>query len=105
VIGANTVNEFHTGYFRNANVIGQPRGGLGVSLASQGFTTGAGTAGIFVQAPQFEGVENITFPTFVMGVPMTNETQINNTYYLSDGLSKAIGVHTLKVGGQFHIDQ
>ena len=58
-----------------------------------------------MQAPQFEGVENITFPTFVMGVPITNGTQINNTYYLSDGLSRVIGAHTLKVGGQFHIDQ
>ena len=37
VFGAGTVNEFHSGYLRNANVIGQPRGGLGVSLASQGF--------------------------------------------------------------------
>lgn len=105
LIGSNTVNEFHAGYLRNANIIGQPKGGLGVSLASQGFTTGAGTAGIFVQAPQFEGVENITFPTFVMGVPITNEKQINNTYYLSEGLSRVIGAHTLKAGGQFHIDQ
>ncbi len=105
LIGSNTVNEFHVGYLRNANVIGQPKGGLGVSLASQGFTTGAGTPGIFVQARQFEGVENITFPTFVMGVPITNLTQVNNTYYLSEGLSRVIGTHTLKVGGQFHIDQ
>jgi hypothetical protein len=105
VMGSNAVNEFHLGYLRNANIIGQPKGGLGVSLASQGFTTGAGTSGIFVQAPQFEGVENITFPTFVMGVPITNETQVNNTYYLSDGLSRVIGAHTLKAGGQFHIDQ
>jgi hypothetical protein len=104
-IGSNIVNEFHLGYLRNANIIGQPKGGLGVSLASQGFTTGAGTPGIFVQAPQFEGVENITFPTFVMGVPITNETQINDTYYLSDGLSRVLGSHTLKLGGQFHIDQ
>lgn len=105
VIGANTVNEFHLGYLRNANIIGQPKGGLGVSLASQGFTTGAGTSGIVVQAPQFEGVENVTFPTFVMGVPITNITQVNNTYYVSDGLSRVIGSHTLKIGGQFHIDQ
>jgi hypothetical protein len=104
VIGANTVNEFHAGYLRNANIIGQPKGGLGVSLASQGFTDPA-NGGIFVQAPQFEGVENITFPTFVMGVPITNLTQVNNTYYLSDGLSGSIGTHTLKFGGQFHIDQ
>ncbi len=104
VIGANTVNELHIGYLRNANVVGQPKGGLGVSLASQGFTDPA-NGGIFVQAPQFEGVENITFPTFVMGVPITNLTQINNTYYLSDGLSRSIGAHTLKFGVQFHVDQ
>jgi hypothetical protein len=104
VIGANTVNELHAGYLRNANIIGQPKGGLGVSLASQGFTDPA-NGGIFVQAPQFEGVENITFPTFVMGVPITNLTQINNTFYLSDGISRSIGTHTLKLGVQFHIDQ
>jgi hypothetical protein len=104
VIGANTVNEFHIGYLRNANIIGQPKGGLGVSLASQGFTDPP-NGGIFVQAPQFEGVENITFPTFVMGVPITNITQTNNTYYLSDGISRSIGSHTLKFGVQFHSDQ
>jgi hypothetical protein len=105
VIGSHTVNEFHAGYLLNRNIIGQPHGGLGVSLASQGFTTGAGTPGIFVQAPQFEGVENITFPTFVMGVPITNLTQVNNTYYLSDGLSRVVAAHSLKFGGQFHADQ
>ena len=105
VIHSNLVNEFHLGYLRYANIVGHPKGGLGVSLASQGFVTGPGTPGIVVQSPQFEGVENITFPTFVMGVPITNETQINNTYYLSDGLSRVIGAHILKLGGQTHIDQ
>jgi hypothetical protein len=103
--GAGAVNEFHLGYLRYANVIGQPHGGLGVSLAAQGFTSGAGTPGIVVQAPQFEGVENIVFPSFVMGVPITNETQVNNTFYLSDSISKVLGAHTLKFGGQFHVDQ
>jgi Carboxypeptidase regulatory-like domain len=103
VVGADLVNEFHIGYLRNANVIGKPHGGLGVSLASQGFSSGPD--GIYVQAPQFEGVENITFPTFIMGVPITNETQVNNTFYVSDGLSQAIRSHTLKIGAQFHIDQ
>jgi len=41
----------------------------------------------------------------VMGVPITNETQINNTIYVGDTFSKAIGSHTLKFGGQFHVDQ
>ena len=103
--GTGTVNEFHLGFLRNANVIGQPHGGLGVSLAAQGFVSGPGTPGIVVQAPQFEGVENITFPSFVMGVPITNETQVNNTLYVSDTISKVVGSHTLKFGGQFHDDQ
>jgi Carboxypeptidase regulatory-like domain/TonB dependent receptor len=101
--GSGTVNEFHFGFLRYANVIGQPKGGLGVSLIDQGFAPPP--TGIVVQAPQFEGVENITFPSFVMGVPVTNETQNNNTWYFSDTFSKTVGSHTLKFGGQFHIDQ
>jgi hypothetical protein len=106
VFSPNTVNEAHFGYLRNANIIGQPKGGLGVSMASQGFASGdSGGSGIYVQAPQYEGVENITFPTFVMGVPITNINQANNTIYVSDGLSRVIHAHTLKFGGQFHADQ
>jgi len=105
LFGSGTVNEFHAGYLRYANVIGQPKGGLGVSQAAQGFSTSAANGGFTIQAPQFEGVENIVFPSFVMGVPITNETQINNTLYLGDTFSKVIGTHTLKFGGQFHWDQ
>ncbi len=99
------MNEFHIGYLRNANVIGQPHGGLGVGLAAQGFVTGTGAPSFTVQAPQFEGVENIVFPAFIMGVPITNETQVNNTLYVSDTVSKVVGTHTLKFGAQFHVDQ
>jgi hypothetical protein len=104
-VGSSSVNEFRAGFLRNVNDIGQPHGGLGVTLQSQGFVTGVGTPGIVVQAPQFEGVMNIVFPSFVAGVPITNLDQWNNTFYLSDGFSKVIGTHTLKFGGQFHADQ
>jgi hypothetical protein len=103
VLGSGNVNEVHIGFLRYANVIGQPKGGLGVSSASQGFA--APPTGIVVQAPQFEGVENIVFPTLILGVPITNETQWNNTLYVSDTYSKVIGAQTLKFGGQFHVDQ
>jgi hypothetical protein len=103
--GSGTVNDFHAGLLRNANVIGRPHGGLGVSLAPQGFLTASGAPGFTVQAPQFAGVENIAFPSFVMGVPITNETQINNTLYLGDTLAKVMRTHSLKFGGQFHMDQ
>ena len=59
-IGASAVNELRLNYTRDSNDLGQPSGGLGVSLASQGFVTGAGTLGIVPQAPQ-QGVENIVF--------------------------------------------
>jgi Carboxypeptidase regulatory-like domain len=101
----NTVNEFHFGVTRNANDVGRPHGGLGVSVASQGFVTGPGTPGIVVQAPQFEGIENLVFNNFVMGVTITGVQQNNTTAYWSDDLSKVIGSHTVHIGGQFHYDQ
>ena len=104
IFGATTVNEFHLGFVRNVNDIGHPHGGVGVSLASQGFQTGGG-AGIVVQDPSIEGVMNIVFPSFVMGVPITNTFQWNNTIYASDAMSKILGPHSLKFGGHFHNDQ
>ena len=105
VLGANTVNEFHVGFMRNANDVGKPNGGLGVSLASQGFVTGPGTPGIVVLAPQLEGVENIVFNTFTMGVTITGVNQTNSTLSLSDNISHVMGTHTLKFGGQFQYGQ
>jgi hypothetical protein len=102
-LGSGSVNEMHLGFLRYANVIGLPKGGLGVSLAAQGFA--APPTGIVVQAPPFEGVENIVFPNLILGVPITNETEWNNTLYGSDTYSKVIGTHTLRVGAQFHLDQ
>jgi hypothetical protein len=97
--GSSTVNELHFSLMRSANNVGQPLGGLGVSLASQGFATGAGTAGIFLLAPQIEGVENIVFQNaFVMGEPITNLAQANNTFSVNDSLSRVLGNHTLKAG-------
>lgn len=102
---ARTVNEIHLGFLRNANDIGLPHGGLGITLASQGFVTGPGTPGIVVQAPEFEGIENIAFPSFTMGMPTTNVDQVNNSIFISESIARAIGRHILKGGVQFHADQ
>jgi hypothetical protein len=101
-----TVNEAHFSFMRSSNVVGQPQGGLGVSYEDQGFVTGAGTAGIFPLAPQIGGVENVVFQgQFVMGLPITNVQQSNNTWLMSDSLSKVIGNHTLKFGLQVSFEQ
>jgi hypothetical protein len=101
VFRSGLVNELHFSYMRNANNIGTPKGGLGVPIASQGFVTGPGTPGIVVQAPQFEGVENVAFEKFVIGVTTTNVNQANNTFHWSDNVSKVLGAHTLRLGGEF----
>src|SRR6266850_2547441 len=103
--GSASVNELHFSYMRNANNVGQPSGGVGPTLASQGFVTGPGTAGIVPLAPEIEGVENVRFNSFVMGTPITNLKQANNTYSFADNFSKIIGRHSLKAGGQVSFEQ
>jgi hypothetical protein len=103
--GPTTVNELRLSYMRYANNVGQPSGGVGPSLASQGFVTGPGSPGIVPLAPSIEGVENIVFPSFVMGTPITNLTQANNTYSIIDNLAKVIGPHTIKAGVQVSYEQ
>ncbi len=99
------VNEFRAGFLRNVNNVGQPHGGVGVSETSQGFVPGPSNGGLYIQDPKIEGVENIVFPSFVMGLPITNVDQWNNTLYLSDTFSKVVGGHTFKFGLQYHYDQ
>jgi hypothetical protein len=103
--GATAVNDFRVNYTRDANDLGKPSGGLGVSLASQGFVTGTGTLGIVPGAPQ--GVENIVFNdgSLVIGTVPAEFVQINNDFGISDNFSKVVGTHTLKFGTQLEYDQ
>jgi hypothetical protein len=103
--GVTLVNEAHFSYLRNANKIGQPVGGVGPTLASQGFVSGAGTLGIVPLNPASEGIENVALNDFTIGVDVTGERQVNNTYQVTESLSKVLGAHTLKVGANWHTDQ
>jgi len=104
-LGSSAVNEFHFSYMRDNNNLGKPVGGLGVSLASQGFVTGEGTAGIVPLDPQREGVENIIFNSYSIGTNANELKQVNNTFQWIDNFSKVIGSHTIKAGAEFHYDQ
>jgi hypothetical protein len=99
------VNEFRFSYLRDANDLGRPQGGLGVSLASQGFQVGANTPGIVPLSPQTEGVENIVFNNYSIGTNTNELAQTNNTFQWLDNFSKVVGTHTIKSGGEFHFDQ
>jgi hypothetical protein len=103
--GTSMVNELRVSLMRNVNTIGQPQGGVGPSLASQGFVTGVGTPGIVPLAPNIEGVENVVFNAFSIGVPITNLAQANNTFSLMDDFSLVKGAHTWKSGFQLSYEQ
>ena len=103
--GSDAVNDFHFSYLRNSNDLGKPVGGLGVSLASQGFVTGEGTSGIVPLDPQREGVENIIFNSFSIGTNANELKQVNNTFQWIDNFSTTVGPHTIKVGAEVHYDQ
>ncbi len=95
--GPSSVNEFRLNYVRNSFTSGQPVGGLGPTLSSQGFT------GIVPGGP--EGVEPVSFTTFSIGINPYYSRHVNNTYQVLDNFSKVVGTHTLKFGANFHYDQ
>jgi hypothetical protein len=100
------VNEFRLGYFRLDTLFNQPLGGTGTTLASLGFASGAGGApGIVPLVPALEGIPEVDFNDFVIGVPSRPNGLIENIYQAVDNYSKIVGTHSLKFGGQFHVDQ
>ncbi|WP_158787300.1 carboxypeptidase-like regulatory domain-containing protein [Granulicella sp. L46] len=105
VMGATGTNLAHVSYMRNAAAAGQPRGGVGVSLASQGFVTGEGTSGIVPLLPDIEGVANVIFNGYTMGVDVTSLYQAENTFEVGDDMSRTIGQHVISFGADFHADQ
>ena len=101
-----SVNEFRLGYFRLDTKFNRPLGGTGTSLASLGFASGAnGAPGIYPGTPSVEGIPEIDFNNFVIGVPSRPNQLIDNIYQALDNFSKVVGTHTVRFGGQFHFNQ
>lgn len=101
-----TVNELRVGYFRLNTRFNRPLGGTSQSLSDLGFASGDNRApGIFPGTPGVEGIPEIDFNSFVIGVPSRPNQLITNIYQLSDNFSKVIGTHTIKFGGQYHFNQ
>ncbi len=100
------VNELRVGYFRLDTKLNRPQGGTNESLSSLGFASGAnGGPGIFVGTPSVEGVPEIDFNNFVIGVPSRPNHLLDNLYQIIDNYSKVVGTHTIKFGGQYHYNQ
>jgi len=104
-LSSTAVNEFHFSFLRDATDLGQPVGGVGVSLASQGFVVGPNTPGIVALSPKTEGVESVDFNNFSIGTNTNELKQVNNTFQWRDNFSKVVGTHTITLGGELHYDQ
>ncbi|MGC1300125.1 MAG: TonB-dependent receptor [Alloacidobacterium sp.] len=102
---ATSVNEFHLSYMRDFTNLGVPVGGRNVSLTSQGFENADGSASIVAIDPKGQSVENVNFNAYSIGAAANQLIQANNTYQVTDTFSKVLGNHTMKFGGEFHLDQ
>jgi len=101
-----TVNEFRLGYFRLNTRFNLPLGGTSKKLADLGFASGANRGpGILVGTPSVEGIPEIDFNNFVIGVPSRPNQLITNIYQIADNFSKVFGTHTIKFGAQYHFNQ
>lgn len=103
-IGSNKVNQTHASFLRSSNDVGIPQGGVGPSLASQGFLDAAGNPSIYALSPRIEGIENVSLNDLTFGVDTTGLAEANNTMQVTDDFSMAAGQHTLKIGGGLHLD-
>jgi hypothetical protein len=105
LLGVSALNDFHLSYIRDTNDLGKPAGGLGVTLASQGFVTGPGTLGIVPGSPQ--GIENVVFNggSLVIGTVPAQFKQINNDFDINENFSKVLRRHLVKGGIQLGYDQ
>jgi hypothetical protein len=100
------VNEFRLGYFRLNTRFNRPLGGTSKKLSDLGFASGDNRQpGIFPGTPSVEGIPEIDFNNFVIGVPSRPNQLITNIYQVSDNFSKVIGTHTIKFGAQYHFNQ
>jgi hypothetical protein len=100
--GTNTVNEWRISFFRTATVTNKPQSGF-AKLSDLGFVIGPGTLGIVPSGPAGfpETVPPLYFTDFNMGPNTLTTFQPNNTWHLSEGLSRVFGRHALKLGGEF----
>ena len=102
--GSSSVNEFRVGYFRLDTKFNQPQGGKGTTLSSLGFAAPS-NGGIYAGTPSVEGIPEIDFNNFVIGVPSRPNQLVENIYQVLDNYSQVVGTHTFKFGGQYHFNQ
>ena len=100
-LGPTAVNEARATFFRTSTHANTPSAGF-ASLASLGFNNSQGLGIITDGLPgtkQF--MPRLFFTNYSVGPSDLITFQPNNTYMASDGFTKVVNKHTLKLGGEF----
>ena len=105
VLGNSAVNEARIGFLRVNDLLNKPAGGTSTTLNQLGFSSNVSAGGILPLDTATQGIPEMDFQSFNMGVPSRVLGLIENTYQASDNFSKLVGTHSLKFGGAFHFTQ
>jgi hypothetical protein len=104
-IGSSAVNEARIGFLRLKNFLNNPSGKISATLSGLGFATGGTPGAITPLTPANEGIPEMDFENFSIGVPSRVLGLIENTFQGSDNYSLLIGKHSLKFGAASHFTQ
>jgi hypothetical protein len=107
ILGSKAVNEARIGYLRLFDNLNKPAGSISATESGLGFdTTPSAIPGAMTPlTPSLEGIPEMDFEAFSIGVPSRVLALIENTYQASDNYSLLVGKHSLKFGGAYHYTQ
>lgn len=105
MLGANAVNEARIGFLRVKDNLNSPNSSQGTTLTSLGFNTNTASGGIYPLDATTEGIPEIDFENFNIGVPSRVLTLVEDTYQGSDNFSRLIGKHSIKLGAAYHFTE
>lgn len=104
-LGSNAVNEARIGFLRVKDFLNTPSGNSSTTLASLGFASTGTPGAITPLTPSIEGIPEMDFENFNIGVPSRVLGLIENTFQAADNYSLLIGKHSLKAGAAGHFTQ
>jgi hypothetical protein len=104
-LGSSAVNEARIGYLRVKDNLNTPSSNSSTTLASLGFAPSSAPGGMTPLTPSIEGIPEMDFENFNIGVPSRVLGLIENTFQAADNYSLLIGKHSLKMGAAGHFTQ
>ena len=103
--GSSAVNEARIGFLRYNDSLNNPNGSIKATMSGLGFASSGTPGAMVVLNPATQGIPEMDFENFNIGVPSRVLAVIENTFQGSDNYRKLIGTHSLTFGGAYHFTQ